>query len=254
MRPIRAVLFAVLSAVLASTIVYFLFIRPRVKAWGFDPQEAELPLPGDDLIAEPSAIETRGITIDAPPAEVWPWLVQMGFERGGWYSYDALDNRHPPAERILPEFQSLKVGDVMPYGPGSAFRVEAVTPERELVLYIDADLARRQMEEAVAEGKLPEGATRSSFPEFAASWAFFLQTTDDGTTRLIERFRARTPGNAAVTAVLGEIMGTGLVLMGRKQMLGIKERVERAAPQLAHGIGIEPETQLEISPEVSPVA
>lgn len=228
MRPIRAILFAVLSAVLASAIVYFAIVRPRVRAWGFDPQEAELPLPGDHLISEPTTTETRGITIDAPPEKVWPWLVQMGFERGGWYSYDAMDTRHPPADRILPEFQSLSVGDVVPYGPGSGFRVEAVNPPRELVFYMDAELARRQAEEAVAEGNLPEGVSRASFPEFSASWAFFLQPTDDGGTRLIERFRARTPGSGPARAVMGEIMGTGIVLMGRKQMIGIKERVERS--------------------------
>jgi proline iminopeptidase len=217
----------VLSAVLASAIVYFAVVRPRVRDWGFDPLEAELPMPGDDLISEPSATETRGITIDAPPAKVWPWLVQMGFERGGWYSYDALDTRHPPADRILPEFQSLKAGDTVPYGPGSGFRVEAVDPERELVLYVDADLARRQADQAIVEGILPADVSRASFPEFSASWAFYLKPIDDDKTRLIERFRARTPGAGPVKAVMGEIMGTGLVLMGRKQMIGIKERVER---------------------------
>ena len=68
--------------------------------------------------------------------------------------------------------------------------------------------------------------SRTSFPEFAVSWTFYLKRADDGATRLIERFRAKTPGNAAARAVLGEIMGTGIVLMTRKQMLGIKERVE----------------------------
>jgi proline iminopeptidase len=226
----------VLSAVLASAIVYFAVVRPRVRDWGFDPLEAELPMPGDDLISEPSATETRGITIDAPPAKVWPWLVQMGFERGGWYSYDALDTRHPPADRILPEFQSLKAGDTVPYGPGSGFRVEAVDPERELVLYVDADLARRQADQAIVEGILPADVSRASFPEFSASWVFYLKPIDDDKTRLIERFRARTPGAGPVKAVMGEIMGTGLVLMGRKQMIGIKERVERFDQEMTEAI------------------
>ncbi len=227
MRPIRAIAFALVSAILSAGAAYFLVVRPRVKAWGFDPQEAELPLPGDDLIAEPNAVETRGITINAPPASVWPWLVQMGCERGGWYSFDAVDKSHPPAEEILPEFQSLSVGDILPFGVGSGFRVEAVEPQQSLVLFVDTELARQQADLAIAHGELPEGSGRTSFPEFAASWAFSLQPAENGTTRLIERFRARTPGSGPVTAVFGEIMGTGLVLMGRKQMLGIKERVER---------------------------
>jgi len=226
MRAVRAVLFFLLSAVIAFTATYVLVVRPRIKAWGFDPEEVELPLPGDDLVAEPSATETRGVTIEAPVSKVWPWLVQMGFGRGGWYSYDAMDKSHPPADRILPEFQSLNAGDILPFGVGSGFRVETVEPERALVLYIDTELARQQADQAIAQGELPESTGRTSFPDFSASWAFYLKPTEDGKTRLIERFRAKTPGNAPANVVLGEIMGTGLVLMARKQMLGIKERVE----------------------------
>ncbi|HUG48909.1 MAG TPA: hypothetical protein VMP67_10920 [Candidatus Limnocylindria bacterium] len=236
MRAIRALLIAVLSAFLTASAVYFLVVRPKVKGWGVDPAEADLPIPGDELIPEASHVETRGITIDASPAQVWPWLVQMGFERAGWYSYDAMDNRGASAERILPEFQSLANGDVMPTHPGGGFLVKTVEPERALVLYIDTESVRAQAEVAKAEGKteLPTAGLKASgammgasYPEFAASWAFYLQPTVEGTTRLIERFRAKTPGSGPASAVMGEIMGTGIVLMTRKQMLGIKERVER---------------------------
>jgi hypothetical protein len=208
----------------AAAVTYVVAIRPKVRAWGVEPGEADLSLPGDDLIAEPSATETRGIDISAPPASVWPWLVQMGYERGGWYSYDAMDQKHPSADTIMPEFQSLQAGDILPFGVGSGFRAAVVEPERALVLYLDTELARELLDKAVAEGEMPEPG-RTSFPDFAVSWAFFLQPSEGG-TRLVERFRAKTPGNAAAHAVLGEIMGTGIVLMTRKQMLGIKERVE----------------------------
>jgi proline iminopeptidase len=230
MRLIRAVLLALVSAIVAATVTYIVAIRPKIRAWGLDPADTQLPLPGDDLIPEPSATETRGISISAPPASIWPWLVQMGYERGGWYSYDALDQKHPPAEAILPEFQSLDVGQIVPFGVGSGFRAAVVEPERALVFYLDAELARKLLDEAIAEGKIPESSRRTSFPEFAVSWSFFLKPTDDGQTRLIERLRVKTPGNAPVKAIMGEIMGTGIVLMTRKQMLGIKERVER--PQI----------------------
>jgi hypothetical protein len=235
MRVIRALLIAVLSGFIAASAVYYLVVRPRVRSWGVDPAEAELPIPGDDLIAEPSATETRGITIDAPPARVWPWLVQMGYERAGWYSYDALDNRAASSETILAEYQSLKVGDIVPTHPGGGFKVEFVEPERALVLYFDTELARSQAEQAEAEGKtdLPTPGLKlsgamvgASYPEFAASWAFFLQPIEEGKTRLIERFRVRTPGGGPANMIMGEVMGTGIVLMTRKQMLGIKERVE----------------------------
>ena len=215
MRIIRAILLTLISAVIASGIVYFAFVRPKVRGWGLDPHEAELPLPGDDLIPEPTHVETRGITINAPVAKVWPWLVQMGFGRAGWYSFEMLDNK-ANTDTVLPEFQSLKAGDVMPTHPGGGFLVKTVEPERALVLYTDTELLRSQAERSENE----------SYPEIKASWAFYLQP-EDGTTRLIERFRARTPGSGPATVVLGEIMGTGIVLMTRKQMLGIKERVER---------------------------
>ncbi|CAN5849551.1 hypothetical protein BH24CHL6_BH24CHL6_15430 [soil metagenome] len=214
-------------------------MRPKVRAWGVDPSEADLAISGDELLPEASHSETRGVTIDAPPAEVWPWLVQMGYERAGWYSYDAMDNRGPSTNSIVPQFQSLAEGDIMPTHPGGGFVVKTIEPERALVLYTDTELVRSQAEKARLEGKdeLPTAGLKASgammgasYPEFAASWAFFLQPMGEGRTRLIERFRARTPGSGPANAVLGEIMGTGIVLMTRKQMLGIKERVERALP------------------------
>ena len=215
MRLIRALLLALVSAFVASGVVYFAFVRPKVRGWGLDPHEAELPLPGDDLIADPSHVETRGITIHAPVTKVWPWLVQMGVGRAGWYSYDLLDNKGSGAT-VMPEFQDLKVGDIMPTHPGGGFSVKVVDRERALVLYTDTDTLRSQA-----------GRTENeSYPEIKASWAFYLQP-EDGGTRLIERFRAKTPGSGPATAVLGEIMGTGIVLMTRKQMLSIKELVER---------------------------
>ena len=82
------------------------------RTWGIDPNEAAKPLPGDDIVPVPTAIETRGITIDAPPDAVWPWLVQMGFGRGGWYSYDQLDMGGSSATTLVPEWAGLAVGDI----------------------------------------------------------------------------------------------------------------------------------------------
>ena len=248
MRIIRVLLAAVISAIAVSSAVYVFVVRPRLRSWGVDPTEAELALPGDDLVAEPTAIETRGITIDAAPSAVWPWLAQMGYERAGWYSYDAIDNKGASSDRIIPEFQQLTPGEIMPTHPGGGFRIDVVQPEKALVLYIDTELVEAQAQKAEAEGKaeLPTpglkatGALgKTAFPEFAASWAFYLRPTDNGQTRLIERFRAKTPGNGPASAVLGEIMGTGIVLMTRKQMLGIKERVESVTED-----ALKPETEL----------
>jgi proline iminopeptidase len=188
-------------------------------------------------VPDATATETRGISIDAPASAVWPWLIQMGFKRAGWYSYDAIDNEGASSDRIVPEFQALSEGQIMPTHPGGGFRVEIVDPEKALVLYIDTDLVKAQQATAEAEGKtdLPTPGLKATgafgktaFPDFAASWAFYLRPDVDGKTRLIERFRARTPGQGPASVVLGEVMGTGIVLMTRKQMLGIRERVERA--------------------------
>ena len=256
MRAIRAVVFFLIGAVLSVAVTYFMVVRPRIRNWGLEPGEGDLSLPGDDLVTEPSATETRGINIAAPPAKVWPWLVQMGFGRAGWYSYDVLDNRGPSVIEIKPELQDLKPGDIMPTHPGGGFLAKVVEPDHALVLYTDTELVRAQAEQAQAEGntELPTAGLKASgalmtasFPEFSASWAFILEPTDDGGTRLIERFRARTPGNGAANVVLGEIMGTGIVLMTRKQMESIKERVEGAPDSLGTPI-LTPE------PEAVPVA
>jgi hypothetical protein len=123
----------------------------------------------------------------------------------------------------------------MPTHPGGGFLVKVVEPEKALVLYTDTAIVREQAGKAEAEGtdELPTPGLKASgamlnasFPEFAASWAFYLRPTEDGQTRLVERFRAQTPGSGPARAVLGEIMGTGIVLMTRKQLLGIKARVE----------------------------
>ena len=226
MRPIRAVLIALLSAVVASAVAYVAFLRPRIKAWGFDAREVALDLPGDELVEEPTASETRGITIDAPVRDVWPWLVQMGYGRGGWYSYEPLDSKLPSTHDIVPDYQQLSVGDTMPTYPGFAFDVKVVEPEKALVLFTDSASAKSQMEAANSKAQ--------NIPDFAASWSFYLEPEGSDKTRLIERFRIQAPAGGPPPAVMNEIMGTGIVLMARKQLIGIKERVERkAAGQLA---------------------
>ena len=94
-------------------------------------------LPGDELIRDPIASLTHAITIQRPPHGVWPWLVQMGADRAGWYSYDFIDNgRRPSADRIVPALQTVAVGDLFPAVPGATdgFHVLAFETARHLVL------------------------------------------------------------------------------------------------------------------------
>jgi uncharacterized protein YndB with AHSA1/START domain len=132
--------------------------------------EQRRPLAVDAMIPDPLFTSTHAITIDAPPEQVWPWIAQMGAGRAGWYSWDAIDNGGTPsAMRVLPEFQTLVPGDVMPAVPGAtdAFVVAAVTPPRELVL-------------TVSDG---HGGN-------AVAWEHMLEPLDRGRTRLIVRGRA----------------------------------------------------------------
>jgi len=107
-------------------------VRSRHLRWGATPEEAGTTLPGDEFLPEAQFVATRAITVDAPPEAVWPWLVQVGSRRAGWYSNDLLDNLgRPSAVTIVPALQSLAVGQwvpMSPFGPPSettAFRVDS---------------------------------------------------------------------------------------------------------------------------------
>ena len=141
----RFVRFAVLGALAVVPVgVYAMAVRPWERRWGVDPVESARELPGDDLIAEATGQETRGITIDAEPAAVWPWLVQMGFGRAGWYSYDQLDMKGHSATEIVPEWQQLAVGDLLPTHPDGGFEVRVLEPGHVLGVFIDTAIVDQQ--------------------------------------------------------------------------------------------------------------
>jgi hypothetical protein len=207
------------------------------RTWGVDPTEAAMPLAGDDLVPVPTGIETRAITIDAPPEAVWPWLVQMGFGRAGWYSYDRFDNRSRSVDAIRPELQATAVGDILPVSPDGGFEVKVLEPLRAFVLFTDTALVERQATAAAerASVTLPAGLAASSAflrqtpREFAASWAFVLEPIEGGRTRLIERFRVRFGEASPAFRIVGPMLGFGVFVMMRRQMLGIAERAIRTA-------------------------
>ncbi len=170
-------------------------------------------LPSDVLVLRPRQTATRAITIDAPAAAVWPWLVQIGQGRGGFYSYDWLENLAGcdihSADRVIPALQDLREGDTVRLGPEGypAYRVAAVESGRALVL----------------------GGNASEIE--AHSWAFVLEPIDEQTTRLLVRSRddyAPTPANFLIWRVITEPLH---FVMERKMMLGIKQRAEAAVAQ-----------------------
>jgi hypothetical protein len=217
------------AVVAAGAVVGYMRARQRFTTWGADGREPYERLPGDDLLTESSMITTRAITIDAPPGAVWPWLVQMGQGRGGFYSYDwledlfGLDIRN--AERIEPEWQELAVGDQLRAAPASAgpeagFTVVAIDPGRALVTAVgDPAVVGPQ----AAAGALPDGAT----------WAFVLEPVGEQQTRLLVRLRTRFPLPAVASWIVERLLEPVHFVMERKQLLGIRDRAEReAVPQV----------------------
>lgn len=185
--------------------------RRRYLTYGATTEEVARAIPGDELMPSPQTSSTRAITIDAAPATVWPWLVQMGGGRGGAYSYDWIENllgrgTHS-ADDILPQFQDLAVGDVLPLGPkGPGMRVEICDPQRTL-------------------------AFRST--DGAWVWIFHL-TTRWLRTRLISRNRIVVPGASWPRRLVDRaVMEPGSLIMERRMLLGIKERAEWSAPAAA---------------------
>lgn len=195
--------------------LYAFILRPWYLRWGTTAEEVRRPLPGDELVPQPKQMSTRSITLQASVAEIWPWLVQLGQGRGGLYSYDWLENLigcdiHN-AERIMPEFQDLKVGDKVRLGPEGYpfYTVAAFEPGRALILRA--------------------GDPHAGEPPVDETWTFFLDPIDAGTTRLIVRNRRDYPPSLANFVIWRVMTEPAHFIMERKMLLGIKQRAEQAA-------------------------
>jgi hypothetical protein len=187
----------------AALAAYALFVRPWHLSWGATEEELKMSLPGDQFVERPQLYATHAITINAPADDVWPWLVQVGQTRGGFYSYTWLENlvgcHMQNADQLVPEWQDLIVGDEVWLHPKAPpLKVLAIEPGRAIVL--------------------------------EKSWTFFLRPINAHSTRLIIRGRGEfNPdlGNALLNFMLWRgIFEPAHFIMERKMMLGIKERAE----------------------------
>jgi hypothetical protein len=230
-QQMKRIVWLVFGAIVTAVAVYQLAFKPWQRQWQAGADESAGSLPGDDLVPNPQFHQTMALTVDATPAQIWPWLLQMGYGRAGWYSYDAIDMLGNSSREIRPDLQDLHVGQMVPFAPGGlAFRVEVVEPERALVLCGDSELIAQQQHPAAEEEgpglKMVGLLSDANMSAFKMSWAFLLQPTGDGRTRLLERFRTTTtPGPGQM--IVSPIIDVGHFLMTRKQMLGIKERAEQ---------------------------
>jgi hypothetical protein len=193
-----------------AAAAYMLFARPAHLSWGATDHESAEPLPGDHLIENANLSATRAITIRASADQVWPWIAQLGQGRGGFYSYDFLENLvgcdiHS-ADRIVPEWQDVVVGDEVRFAPEVGLPVASLDKGRSLVL----------------RGGVPIGNTT---PPYDFTWAFVLRDEPDKTTRLLVRERyAYTRTWARLIVELTEVLS---FVMSRKMLREIKERAER---------------------------
>lgn len=194
--------------ILTLAVLYWFPIRRWMSRWGSTPSDLTRVMVGDSLLVDPTYSGTTAVTVNAPPEDIWPWLVQIGYQRGGLYSYDWLDRLfgyldRPSATRILPEFQHLAVGDKIPLGRGPSWPVAVIEPGRALVLDM------------------------RNLGGIDWIWQFCLYTVDEKRTRLVSRSCVRT--QTVWARLLTYVIEPAGFLMTRRMLLGIKRRAEGLA-------------------------
>ena len=205
-------MFPTLLVILALAVLYWFPGRRWFGRWGTTRDELSRVMAGDAVIVNPTHSATHAVTVDAPADDIWPWLVQMGYQRGGLYSYDWLDRLfgildRPSANRILPEYQHLAVGDTIALGPREELTVAAFEPLRTLVLSYKAH-------------------------DFEWVWQFGLYPLDNNRTRLVTRGTERVPKTVGAWLFM-RVMEPAAFIMTRRMLLGLKQRAEtlRASAQ-----------------------
>lgn len=208
-RPLLAGVMAAAGAV----GLYRWVVQPRMYNWGATAEEITAVLPGDELVEPGAPRTTRAVTVDAPPEAVWPWLAQIGEDRGGFYSYDWLERlagaKIHNADSVHTEWQDVNVGDTVwlarRYGQNASQVVAAVQPGSHLVLMSAADFDRVQRGERAL-----------------GSWAFYVRPHNGG-TRLLAR---GTGGTTGITS-----FDIPHFVMERGMLEGIRERATTASPE-----------------------
>ena len=205
-QPLLARGFAVLSVLMLIAAAYVYLYRPYQLHWGATSAEIEQSMPGDGLNTNPSFLATRAITIDAPPEKVWPWLLQMGYGRAGFYGYDLLENAGSPegmrsADEIIPRFQKFVVGDEVPISAVASMTFHSIEPYHYLI-WLGSDTPNPG----------------------AFTWAVYPR--DGDRTRLLSRIRWTYHPTSLTIFSLEVFTEFADHIAVRKILQGIKQRVE----------------------------
>ena len=198
-------MFLTVLVIVVVALLYWFPVRRWFGHWGTTPDELIRPMAGDAIVPNPTHWATHAVTIEAPPGDIWPWLVQMGYQRGGLYSYDWLDRLfgildRASADEVLPAFQQIAVGDTIRLGPREELTVAALQEKRALVL-------------------------RYSAHQFEWVWQFGLYPLNEQRTRLITRGTERYKNTVGAWLFM-RVMEPAAFVMTRKMLLGVKQRAE----------------------------
>jgi hypothetical protein len=189
---------------------YLLVYRPWQEHWGATEEEIARPLPFDGVVPNPTWNATRAVTIAATPEQIWPFLIQIGWGRAGWYGYDLVDNGGKPSTwEILPEYQHLEVGKDFPMSPWTAMYCKAFEEPRWMLWQSTKDSAEMSS-------------------DISGTWLWYLDTVDERHTRLITRMRDTYRWTNPLILSQQIMTELGDLPFMRKCMLGIKARAERA--------------------------
>ena len=209
------------ALVLAGYLAALTATRRWHQHWGATDQEITQPLPGDDLIPAPKLGSTHAITIHAPANQIWPWLAQMGYgDRAGTYSYDPFERSvGRNLDRLDPDIQPLATGGVMPFAPGMPMTVAVADPPHALVLW-----------QVTSSGKATDPTGPWGDDHVAWTWAFILEPVNPATTRLLIRMRVSYQPPAKWGPYMWLLVEPAHFIMGRRQLLGIRQRAQAARP------------------------
>ncbi|GAA1146813.1 hypothetical protein GCM10009606_27130 [Nocardioides aquiterrae] len=199
----------------------FAVVYHRGRTYGATRAERQAPMPGDDLVDSPQVVATHAATLPAPPNRVWPWLTQVGWHRGGWYTPRWVDvllfpDNWPSADRLLPD-TGLAVGDTIPDG----------LPESRCFFVVrELEAPRRMVLESTTH--LPLGWRERRRARLHWTWSFVLEPVDHGRrTRLVFRWRART-APWWITAGAHLLIVPADLVMSRGMLRGLRRRVAAA--------------------------